>query len=104
MFLKLLFELLHLRPNDRPAIALVGIGPVKILMIILRLIELRKWHYFSCNCAGKPFLRLSLGFFRRGFLRRRAIKDNGTILCSGIVALAIQSRRVVSFPKSFENL
>src|SRR6266704_3069502 len=48
-------------------------------------------------------LRFGLGFLRRGFLRFGAIENNGAVLCAAVVALAVQSRRVVSFPKSCQQ-
>src|SRR5467141_2046338 len=48
-------------------------------------------------------LRFGFGFLRRGFLRFGAIEDNGAVLCAAVVALAVQSRRVVSFPKSCQQ-
>src|SRR5580698_10448616 len=79
-----------------------------LLMIILGEIERRRIADFRSDrphSFGRK--RLGIAFARRfgsGALRRRKHVDTGTVLGADVIALPHALRRVVTFPKSFEQL
>src|SRR5438874_13763197 len=75
------------------------------LMIFLRPEEFWRRFDLGHNLAleSSALCHRILGFFRRGLLLRRMIKNNGAILCANIGPLAIQRRRIMICPENVEQ-
>src|SRR5262245_59072767 len=102
-FLHLLLNFFHLGPNDYAAVTGVGVVVVVILVVSVCRVEFFERNDFGGDGVAEAFLRFGFGFFGGLLLLVGAVENDGAILCSHVIALAVQGGGIVRVPEPFEH-
>jgi hypothetical protein len=97
-------ELLQLRNDHCLAVAFLGIQIEVVLVIFFRGIEFGQWADLRDNLAIVDIaIEFFFVLFGRAALLVVFVEDDGTVLCSFVIPLAIQRGGVVGFPMDLEQ-
>ena len=89
LLLQLLFELLDFRRDYSLAISLLRMRPEIVLVVSISRIKFLQRNDLRHDGPGELLLRFGFRFFSRRFLSFVAVKNDRTILCSRVMALAV---------------
>jgi len=103
---ELLPELVQLGPNDHPAIGLAAIVFIITMMVVFCPVKGHQSIYFRDD---RPFefsacIQFIDKLFRSGFLFIIAVKDNGTVLLTEVVALLVERGGIMYVEKYIKQV